>query len=146
MPLASHRTFELQVPAAPDHVGELRHALIGELAASAVPTELLDDVGLAVSEAATNVVLHAYGDDDDGLMDLRACVLDDRVHVIVRDNGRGMMPRPDSPGLGLGLPLITRLADTVEIQSLDGGGTEVRMTFTFASEDAPSRFQNGRVS
>ena len=73
-----------------------------------VPTEVVEDISLAVSEAATNVVLHAYvGDSEPGPLVLSARVMDDRVHVVIRDHGRGMTPRPDSPGLGLGLPLMT---------------------------------------
>jgi serine/threonine-protein kinase RsbW/stage II sporulation protein AB (anti-sigma F factor) len=66
--------------------------------------------------------------------------MDDTVHVVVRDHGRGMTPRPDSPGLGLGLPLMTRLADAVQISTHPEGGTEVRMTFTVEREDPRPRF------
>jgi len=40
-----------------------------------------------------------------------------------------MVPRPDSPGLGFGLPLIGRVADRVELSSVDDHGTEVCMRF-----------------
>jgi serine/threonine-protein kinase RsbW len=93
--------------------------------------EALGDVLLAVSEAATNAVLHAYLEAGrPGPLLLSARLMDDIVHVVVRDHGRGMTPRPDSPGLGLGLPLMTRLADAVQISTHPDGGTEVRMTFT----------------
>ena len=58
-PPGSH-AFELRVPAVPASVGELRHALSAELETLPVPTALVEDIGLAVSEAATNAVLHAY--------------------------------------------------------------------------------------
>jgi serine/threonine-protein kinase RsbW/stage II sporulation protein AB (anti-sigma F factor) len=51
-----------------------------------------------------------------------------------------MTPRPDSPGLGLGLPLMTRLADAVQISTHPEGGTEVRMTFTVARDEPSPRF------
>ena len=87
-------------------------------------------------------MLHAYvGDAEPGPLLLSARLLDDRVHIVIRDHGRGMTPRPDSPGLGLGLPLMTRLADAVQISSHPDGGTEVRMTFTVArDEDENPRF------
>ena len=129
-PPGSH-AFELRVPAVPASVGELRHALSAELEMLPVPTSLVEDIGLAVSEAATNAVLHAYLDEcDPGPLLLSARLMDDTVHVVVRDHGRGMTPRPDSPGLGLGLPVIAALTQNVEIRPLPPSGTEVVMTFT----------------
>ena len=51
----------------------------------------MDDIVLAVSEAATNASLHAY-DARRGTMTLVARVEDDRLHVLVRDHGRGIAP------------------------------------------------------
>ena len=45
------------------------------------------------------------------------------------DAGAGMAPRHDSPGLGLGLPLVGRVASSVDISARAGGGTLVRMSF-----------------
>jgi serine/threonine-protein kinase RsbW len=138
---AGQHAFELRVPAVPASVGELRHALSARLQCLPVPSEVVEDISLAVSEAATNVVLHAYtGDSEPGPLVLSARVMDDRVHVVIRDHGRGMTPRPDSPGLGLGLPLMTRLADAVQISSHPDGGTEVRMTFTVTPDESRPRF------
>ena len=138
---AGHHAFELRVPAVPASVGELRHALSERLQSLPVPAELVEDIGLAVSEAATNAVLHAYLDDSPpGPLELSARLMDDRVYVVIRDHGRGMTPRPDSPGLGLGLPLMTRLADAVQISTHPDGGTEVRMTFTVQRSDPRPRF------
>ena len=49
--------------------------------------------------------------------------------LLVRDHGCGLAPRTDSPGLGLGLPLIAESASSVEVTTPGGGGTEVRMRF-----------------
>lgn len=142
---AGHHAFELQVPAVPASVGELRHELSARLESlPGVSAELVEDISLAVSEAATNAVVHAYAAAiQPGPLVLSARVMDDRVHVVVRDHGRGMTPRPDSPGLGLGLPLMTRLADAVQISTHPDGGTEVRMTFTVAREESRPRFAHG---
>jgi serine/threonine-protein kinase RsbW/stage II sporulation protein AB (anti-sigma F factor) len=48
---------------------------------------------------------------------------------VVTDRGRGIVPRPDSPGLGLGLPLIATLAESLELGTGNLEETEVRMTF-----------------
>jgi anti-sigma regulatory factor (Ser/Thr protein kinase) len=90
----------------------------------------LADLALAVSEAVTNVVLHAYrGRATPGAMDLTLEAHEDGIHVAVRDFGLGLVPRDDSPGLGLGLGVIGRMADRVEISAPRGGGTELRMIF-----------------
>jgi len=64
-------------------------------------------------------------------------VREDRLSIAIRDEGRGMRPRADSPGLGLGLPLIATLAETLELGSdSDDQGAEVRMTFRLTREEA----------
>ncbi len=52
-----------------------------------------------------------------------------RLLVVVRDEGRGIVPRTDSPGLGLGLPLIATLAEALELGTDEMQRTEVRMSF-----------------
>jgi anti-sigma regulatory factor (Ser/Thr protein kinase) len=88
------------------------------------------DIALAVSEAVTNAVLHAYRDGLSGDVRVVACVEPDRLVVVVRDYGVGMSPHPDSPGLGLGLAVIGRLAAELNIERPVDGGTRVRMHFT----------------
>jgi serine/threonine-protein kinase RsbW/stage II sporulation protein AB (anti-sigma F factor) len=87
----------------------------------------LNDIRLAVSEAATNVVVHAYARSS-GEIHVRAGVERREFVVVVADDGPGMVPRADSPGLGLGLPMITTVADRVEVVS-EGRGCEVHMAF-----------------
>jgi serine/threonine-protein kinase RsbW len=54
------------------------------------------------------------------------------VTVRVHDDGGGLHPRADSPGMGLGLPLIAQVADELEIGPAEGGrGTQVAMTFGY---------------
>ena len=84
-----------------------------------------------MTEAVTNAVLHAYLDaPEPGEVEVVVQqVREDRVEILVCDEGRGMRPRTDRPGLGLGLPLIATLAEHFEVQARDGGGTRVRMAF-----------------
>jgi anti-sigma regulatory factor (Ser/Thr protein kinase) len=88
-------------------------------------------VALAVSEAVTNAVVHAYADaPEPGDIEVIAQrTRDDCLEILVCDEGRGMLPRHDSPGVGLGLPLVATLADSFEVQARSGGGTQVRMAF-----------------
>jgi anti-sigma regulatory factor (Ser/Thr protein kinase) len=106
--------------------------LRGEMAAVAhrcgLSRERANDVKLAVSEAVTNAVQHAYRDRDPGDIWATASVHDEQLHIVIADAGVGMTPRTDSPGLGLGLPMISQLADSVQVVST-GAGTEIHMTF-----------------
>jgi len=133
--------LELSLPARPENVAIVRHVLGGVGDALGVDAELLADVRLAVSEACANVVVHAYRGVEEGLLDLEVRAVPGALDIVVRDQGRGMAPRADSPGLGVGLPLIASLAETLELSSAPGGGTEVRMTFTL-----PAAGPNGRRS
>ena len=66
----------------------------------------------------------------DSAKPVSALLSDDTLEVVVRDCGTGMAPRDDSPGLGLGLPVIAHMTDGYEIQYADGStGTEIRMRF-----------------
>jgi serine/threonine-protein kinase RsbW len=120
--------FELTLPARAENVAVVRHAFGGLGDALDVPDHALADVKLAVTEACTNVVVHAYPDGD-GPMAVTAGLRDGAITVTVSDEGRGILPRPDSPGLGLGLPLIATLASSLELGTNDRQETEVRMTF-----------------
>ena len=92
-----------------------------------------EDVALAVSEALSNAVLHAYvGCESPGEMQVEAWVDSDGLQIAVSDDGIGMLPRPDSPGLGLGLALIGQVADAVRVESR-GTAPGVRLCMTFAS-------------
>jgi anti-sigma regulatory factor (Ser/Thr protein kinase) len=130
--------LELTLPSRPENVAVVRHALGGFGDALEVPDQALADIKLAVTEACTNVVVHAYPDGE-GPMGLRASVHADLLRVVVVDEGRGILPRADSPGLGLGLPLIATLAESLELGTGDNEETEVRMTFRLAGGDAIPR-------
>ena len=84
---------------------------------------------LAVSEAVSNVVVHSYRDLGPGAFTISVEWNGGELKVTVRDHGCGMMPRMDSPGAGLGLPLIASLSETMTVTEPPGGGTEVSMTF-----------------
>jgi anti-sigma regulatory factor (Ser/Thr protein kinase) len=127
--------LELTLLSRPENVAVVRHALGGFGDALDVPDQALADIKLAVTEACTNVVVHAYPDGE-GPLGVSAWVHDDRLTVVVHDEGRGMLPRADSPGLGLGLPLIATLAETLELGTGPDERTEVRMTFLLSDDEA----------
>ena len=90
-----------------------------------------DGIALAVSEAVTNAVVHAYVDAPrPGEVEVTAAVHDgDGLEIQVCDEGRGMIPRLDSPGLGVGLPLVAKIAQRFKVEARPTGGTAVRMFF-----------------
>src|SRR5690606_38165021 len=91
-------------------------------------------VALAVSETVANAVVHAYADaaEPGEIVVDAACEDGSGVRLTVADSGRGMAPRPDSPGIGVGLPLVTHLADRFEVRDRPDGGTLVSMVFAVA--------------
>ncbi|HEY1778094.1 MAG TPA: ATP-binding protein [Solirubrobacteraceae bacterium] len=122
--------FQDSYPAQPDSVSAIRKALQAFTRRCRLPRETADAVALAVSEAATNVVVHAYRDSEEpGRIEVAAAVAADELWVIITDKGLGMRPRTDSPGLGLGLAIIAQMADGVDLVKPADGGLELRMRF-----------------
>jgi anti-sigma regulatory factor (Ser/Thr protein kinase) len=89
-------------------------------------------VDLAVTEAVTNVVVHAYRHrapaDEPGRVRVGVAIESDAAWVVVADDGIGMAPRTDSPGLGMGLPVIAGVCDALEIEQRHDG-TRIHMRF-----------------
>lgn len=140
--------LEISLPASAENVAVIRHVLSGVGEALGLDPEVLSDVKLAVSEACSNAVIHAYSDEEPGLLDLELSSAPGRLEIVVRDHGRGMMPRADSPGLGVGLPLMASLSESLELTNRADGGTEVRMSFDATAPDgawgAPGRTADPR--
>jgi serine/threonine-protein kinase RsbW len=129
-------TFKSSFPAGPATPSAARHAVRDFLRSLGTDPRALGDVLLALSEVVTNAVVHGYRNETGGEVRVEAQHCDDRLLLSVADQGRGMAPRPDSPGLGLGLPLVGRVARKVDITAAAGGGTLVSMSFSLASPTA----------
>jgi serine/threonine-protein kinase RsbW len=132
----------LEIENRPENVALVRAALSGLSEAAGFDAELTSDIQTAVSEACNNVVLHAY-EGASGPMEITVSCWSDRIDVLVADHGTGIT-RLASAGdhMGLGLALISALADQAEFTSPNDGGTEVRMRFRRtedASEDSIPR-------
>jgi anti-sigma regulatory factor (Ser/Thr protein kinase) len=121
---------ELVVPADPDSVALARQMVRGIVDRLGWSDESRTDISIAVTEACTNAVLHAYPDSQ-GDYEVHAWAEPQRLIVAVRDHGGGISPRVPSPsaGLGLGVPLMLAIADEVTFSNEDGV-TEVRMSFS----------------
>jgi len=110
-------------------VAIVRHTLGALAEALDLPPEVIEDLKLAVTEACTNVVRHAYGDGEPGHVQILIRPMDASLQVIVSDEGRGLGPSGDTAGRGLGLPLIAALAHSLEIEQAPSSGSRLRMSF-----------------
>jgi serine/threonine-protein kinase RsbW len=132
--------LRVTLPAHQDSLALLRHVVRGFRDAYAIGQSTMDDIVLAVSEAASNVVQHAYGRRQ-GTMTIVARTEDGRLHVLVRDHGAGIVPPADTPVLGHGLALMEHVAAALEIIG-SSAGTDVLMTFDLAAEHEPAKLRD----
>jgi anti-sigma regulatory factor (Ser/Thr protein kinase) len=127
-------SFEATFPSSPSGVGALRREVSAFARRAGMDDEGLGSVRLAVSEAATNAVVHAYREETgDGELRVRAFVDASELVVVVADEGIGLAPRADSPGLGLGMPLMASVTSRFQVVS-DGAGTEIHMAFALPAD------------
>lgn len=121
-----------------ENVALVREALAG-LAEGVDLGDSLDDIRAAVSEAANNVVVHAYGGGE-GPMELDLRVAAAQLEVTVRDYGSGTAVRADdddNPGRGIGLAVIDALTAETITRSSPGRGTEIVMRFVIPAAVVP---------
>jgi anti-sigma regulatory factor (Ser/Thr protein kinase) len=120
-----HSELKMQLLPEAESVGAAREA-VASYARECGARE--DDVKLAVSEAVSNSVAHAFRDRAGGSIMVRARTEPGFLLITVSDDGIGMTPHLSSPGLGLGVALITRVSHEVQFESTDAG-TTVSMRF-----------------
>lgn len=139
-------------PALPGSVPVARHELVRFATQIGAGAEQLDDIRLAVSEALTNVVMHAYRDggggdrDEVGQIHVTASLAADELWVLIADDGVGLSTHVQSPGLGVGLALIAQSSDGLTIMNRACGGTEIRMCFSLAGGEGDFAVQERRSS
>lgn len=127
--------IELKVPAKAEYVGVLRLSLSGIASRMGFSYEAIEDLKVALSEAATNVVSHAYEKKEKGELTLGLGVYDDRLEIMVSDQGDSFhfeeikdrigpvnnideqKPIDQLREGGFGLYLIEALMDKVEINN-----------------------------
>jgi serine/threonine-protein kinase RsbW len=119
--------FEASIPGTPLGVRRLRHEMARLAEDCGLDAEGVADVSLAVTEAGTNAVMHAYADTE-GDLQVTAAIANGELAIVVADAGPGLVERDDSPGLGVGLAVIASVSERMRIIS-HPGGTEVHMAF-----------------
>jgi serine/threonine-protein kinase RsbW len=120
--------IRLTLPARPENVAVVRHVIGAFSEALDLPEAVTEDMRLAVTEACTNVVRHAY-DDNEGTIDVIVRPRGGALEVTVADSRRGIGASQDTSGPGLGLPLIAALTDRLEIDRSSGAGSRLIMSF-----------------
>lgn len=119
----------MALPARAGNVAVVRHALAGLAERLGMDEAGIADLKTVVTEACMNVVVHAYPDEEAGLLVVEATPEENGLTVVVRDFGKGIRPRPDPerPSLRIGLTLIAALSSSFEIKGGIDRGTEIRM-------------------
>jgi anti-sigma regulatory factor (Ser/Thr protein kinase) len=127
-----HERLALRLPVRAGSVGVGRRAAAQFAEEIGCDPSTLWRVRLSVSEALSNVVLHAHGADaaDEQHLVLVAEAGDTSCWITITDEGDGLRARADSPGMGLGLALIANSCDELSLDAGRDGGTVVRMTFS----------------
>ena len=135
------QAIRLTIPAKPEYITLGRLALTGlvRLRPQPLSQEVLGDLKLALTEACTNSVRHAYADGQ-GSVEILYELHSDRLVVEVRRRRRRLRPaRPAGDALdgqelnegGLGIAIIEALADELEIRERDQGGSSLRFVKLF---------------
>ena len=128
---AGMREVRLTIPAKAEYVLLGRLALSGITRMRPLDDETVNDLKLAVTEACTNSVRHAYGDNG-GTVDIVYELHDDRLVVEVSDDGAGFDPQElvqagELTEGGLGIAIIRALVDEFEVGGrADGRGSRLR--------------------
>ena len=129
--------LDARYPAQPPALALIRRDVVDAARGCGAGADTLWQIKLAVSEAATNAVLHAYRDGLAGDVHVLLERIDDHLDVSIRDSGVGISPRSDSPGAGLGLVLMARVSDRCVISGAAGHGTDVLLCFDLAARPTP---------
>jgi anti-sigma regulatory factor (Ser/Thr protein kinase) len=132
---------EATFPAVAASVPLIRSAVTAAALDAGATPQQIDAARLAVTEAATNVVLHAY-DATAGSIHVSVSVIDDELQIVISDDGFGIRPRTDSPGIGAGMAIIARSCTRLEVGKSESGGS--RLLMRFALQPAPSPPESSR--
>jgi serine/threonine-protein kinase RsbW len=125
--------MRLVATAQPEAAGAARLAVAQFARSLGARRALVTDISLAVTEAVTNVVVHAYRERSSaGEVTVTADRQADILRIVVRDDGVGLAAPSHSAGLGLGLGLIAGVAESLELRDRESGGAEVCMRFSLA--------------
>ncbi len=101
--------------------------------------ETISDIKTAISEAVTNAIVHGYANNTEGIIELNAKIHSDTLYITVTDFGKGISnvqeamsdfytTKPEEERSGLGFTIMGSFMDTLEVCSVLGEGTSVKMS------------------
>ncbi len=122
----------LSIPAKAEYIVLCRLALAGLARVRALEAETVADLKLALTEACSNSIRHAYAQGRTGVIDVRYELNGEKLQVEVTDDGAGfdvstLAPDGEPDEGGLGIAIIRALTDELAIES-DGRGSRLRFT------------------
>jgi serine/threonine-protein kinase RsbW len=127
------RIVYLTIPAKAEYITLCRLALTGLARVRPFQEETLADLKLALTEACSNSIRHAYSDEEDGHVQISYELGDDRIAIEVVDDGEGFDPEAHDPAGeelaegGLGIAIIRSIADEFALDSTAGSrGSRLR--------------------
>ncbi len=131
--------FKLDIPAKAEYVSLGRLALAGMLRNGGFSEDAVADLKLALTEACSNSVRHAY-DHENGQVHLAFTLTDANVIIQIRDEGDGLheddVDCPECQGLpgleaaegGMGISIIRAVVDDFRLDRPEGGGSVLVFT------------------
>jgi anti-sigma regulatory factor (Ser/Thr protein kinase) len=125
--------FAVRLPAVRQSVTEGRHLMAAYLDEVGFPRAY--DVCLALTEALSSAVRHAYRVESPGSVEVAATLEDGDLEVVVRDFSSGPSAYLASESVGIGLALMASLASRVTLEVVAGRGTELRLHFAASATE-----------
>jgi serine/threonine-protein kinase RsbW len=133
------RVVRLTIPAKAEYITLCRLALTGLARLRPLSDEVLADLKLAITEACSNSVRHAYREGTAGTVDIAYELRGDRLAVEVVDNGTGFDLEEEAAAAdalsegGLGIAIIRAIADEFDLgRRADGSGSRLRFVKNLA--------------
>lgn len=139
MNTAEKNIFEMKVKSSTENLGAIREFVEEKALQSGIDKSVIDKIVLAVDEASTNIIKHAYNYDASTEFIIRVFISKKEFKVLLIDHGKSFDPNqvadPDMPTYlkqhrvgGLGLHLMRHLMDKVEYHNLEGNGNQLILT------------------
>ena len=149
MPVKREKQFELRIPNQTDNLDLIRD-FVGKVSGKVGFTEDdIDKIRIAVDEACTNVIKHAYEQEGEDHIGIIIKIDYSKLTIVVTDRGKGFDPKaieiPDMEAYltelrvgGLGIYLMKTLMDEVDYAIHPGVRNEVRMVKYLVDNGSPA--------
>jgi serine/threonine-protein kinase RsbW/stage II sporulation protein AB (anti-sigma F factor) len=124
--------LSIELAATSENVRRVRRLVSAFAAEYGADPDLLSRIAVAVGEATTNAVVHAYPPGVPGAVHIWADVEDGELEVVIADDGTGLRATPHHAGLGAGLPAVAQCSDRFAVRERLPRGTEIWMRFVIA--------------